>query len=50
VIDDDGDDDYDDDDDDESGSFGGMRVDTGNRSTRRNLLQCHFVHNKSHMT
>jgi hypothetical protein len=37
----------DDDDDDDCGAIGGMRISRGNRSTRRNLPQCHFVH---HMT
>jgi hypothetical protein len=36
--------------DDECGAVGGMRTGRGNRSTRRNLPQCHFVHHKHHMT
>jgi hypothetical protein len=32
------------------GEIGGMKIGRGNRSTRRNLLQRHFVHHKSHMT
>jgi hypothetical protein len=30
--------------------IGGMKIGRGNRSTRRNLSQRHFVHHKSHMT
>jgi hypothetical protein len=40
----------DDDDDDECGAVGRMRIGMGNRSTRKNLPQCYFVHYKSHMT
>jgi hypothetical protein len=33
------------------GEIGGMKIGSGNRSTRRkNLSQRHFVHHKSHMT
>jgi hypothetical protein len=33
------------------GEFGGMMIGKGNRSTwKKNLLQYHFVHHKSHMT
>jgi hypothetical protein len=39
-----------DEDDDEYGIVGGMTLGRVNRSTRRKLLQCHFVHHKSHMT
>jgi hypothetical protein len=35
---------------DEYGSFDGIRIGRGNRSTRKkNLAQCHFVHQKFHM-
>jgi hypothetical protein len=33
----------------ECGAIGGMRIGAGNRSTRRKLPQCHYVHHKSHM-
>jgi hypothetical protein len=39
-----------DDDDDDCGAIGGMRIGKGNLRTGRKLPQCHFVHNKSHMT
>jgi hypothetical protein len=32
------------------GEIGGMKFGRGNRSTRENLPQRHFVHDKSHMT
>jgi hypothetical protein len=32
------------------GAVGGMKIGRGNRSTRKNLPQCHFVHHKFHMT
>jgi hypothetical protein len=31
-------------------AIGGIKIGRGNRSTRRNLPQRHFVHHKSHMT
>jgi hypothetical protein len=31
------------------GEMGGMMIGKGNRSTRRKLLQCRFVHHKPHM-
>jgi hypothetical protein len=34
----------------DDGEFRGMKIDRGNRSTRRNLPQRHFVHHKSHLT
>jgi hypothetical protein len=34
--------------DDQHEAVGGMRIGSGNRSTRTNLPQCHFVHYKSH--
>jgi hypothetical protein len=34
----------------DDGEFGGMKIGRGNRSTRRNLPQRHFVHHKSHLT
>jgi hypothetical protein len=37
-------------DDNERGTFGGMRIGRGNRSTRGKPAQCHFVHHKSHVT
>jgi hypothetical protein len=40
----------DDDDDDECGEVGGIRIGRGTEVCRENLSQCHFVHNKSHMT
>jgi hypothetical protein len=32
----------------DDGEIGGMMIGRGNRSTRRNLPQCRFVHHKSH--
>jgi hypothetical protein len=32
------------------GAIGGMKIGRGNRSTRRNLPEHHFVHHKSHLT
>jgi hypothetical protein len=37
-------------DDGDYGAIGGMKIGRGNRSTRENLPQRHFVHHKSHMT
>jgi hypothetical protein len=34
----------------DDGEFGGMKNGKGNRSTRENLPQRHFVHHKSHLT
>jgi hypothetical protein len=35
----------------DDGEFGGMKFGRGNRSIRKYLLQCHFVHHhKSHYT
>jgi hypothetical protein len=33
----------------DDGEIGGMMIGRGNRSTRRNLPQCRFVHHKPHM-
>jgi hypothetical protein len=35
---------------DECGAVVGMRIGRGNGSTGKTLRQCHFVHEKSHMT
>jgi hypothetical protein len=35
---------------DECGAVGGMRIDNETEVLRVNLPQCHFVHNKSHLT
>jgi hypothetical protein len=32
------------------GAVGGMRIGRGTKVLGENLPQCHFVHNKSHMT
>jgi hypothetical protein len=37
-------------DEDDRGAIGGMKIGRGNRNTRRNLPQSHFVHHKSHIT
>jgi hypothetical protein len=37
-------------DDDECGAVGGMRISRENRSTRKNLPLCHFVHHKFYIT
>jgi hypothetical protein len=37
-------------DDDECGAVSGMRIGRGTDVLRENLSQCHFVHNKFHMT
>jgi hypothetical protein len=34
----------------DDGEFDGMKIGRGDRSTRRNLPHCHFVHHKSHLT
>jgi hypothetical protein len=34
----------------DDGECGGMKIGKGNRSTRKNLPQRHFVHDKSHLT
>jgi hypothetical protein len=36
-------------DDNECGAVGGMRIGSGNRNTRRKLVQRHFVHHKFHI-
>jgi hypothetical protein len=33
----------------DAGEFGGIKIDRGNRRTRRKLV-AHFVHHKSHLT
>jgi hypothetical protein len=38
-----------DDDDDDCRAIGGMRIGRGKRLLGENLLQCLFVHHKSHM-
>jgi hypothetical protein len=36
--------------DDECGAVGGIRIAEETKGTGENLLQCHFVHHKFHMT